>query len=786
MCSLFSQEYSISGTVEDSKKAPIAFANIQLLSQSDSTLINGDSTDENGRFEIVKAPQGTYFIKASYLENESELRSVLVNGDVNLEPLRLNNDAQALNEVVVTSQKPRVERKVDRLVFNIENTALTDGQIWDVLKRTPSVMIINDKLTVKGSNAVGILINGRKVNIPKSDIINLLSGTSASGVEAIEVITNPPAKYSAEDGVLINIKMKKNLVAGYNGAIYNKYVQGILPKHTIGTDHYFKGSKTDFSINYNFGHSREVIQYTDITNFFDNGEIGSTWSAEREFLKRRKQHTVSAFFDYDLNEKSRLSLSAIIILQPEVERLYDTETKITGDTLLSRFNTFNFSKEHQENTSYYIDYVNKLNDIGAEISLSGHYTFFHFNKGQQVETDFYDLNGDFSGENDFTTNSEQYINLYSLQADYSTPLGESGKMETGLRYARIASKNLIIQEGFDNEVPGIAPTEIGNFEYDESIYAAYASFSTKWNLWELKTGLRAEYTKTIGRWNVGTQNRENDYLKLFPSFSLQYTPSQKHDLNLYYYRRISRPRYASINPFQVFQSNFSTIEGNPDLLPATRHYIAGGYTFKNSYTVELFYKTEKNGLAELIFQDNDFRLLRFISSNMKENSSYGIDFSVSKDFNTFWNCYLLASFFDEKTTFENLSTKQLVENNLFSWFVRTSNGFTLLSDRSLTADLSYYYTAPLLSENAIFDGFGAMSLLFRKTLWNKKASISMGLEDIFNQGNQFNSRNYLDQNGTSLRRAENRLFTLGFRYKFGNVKIRDNQKSKRVEERNRL
>lgn len=198
MCNLFSQDFSIDGTVENEKKAPIAFANIQLLSQSDSTLINGASTDENGRFEIVNVLQGTNFIKASYLENESNLLSVSVNGDVTLEPLRLNNDAQALNEVVVTSQRPRLEIKIDRLVFNIENTALANGQIWDVLKRTPSVMIINDKLAVKGSNAVGILINGRKVNIPKSDIINLLSGSSASGVEAIEVITNPPRQSTVQ------------------------------------------------------------------------------------------------------------------------------------------------------------------------------------------------------------------------------------------------------------------------------------------------------------------------------------------------------------------------------------------------------------------------------------------------------------------------------------------------------------------------------------------------------------------------------------------------------------
>ncbi|MGS0525803.1 hypothetical protein ACU8V7_12020 [Zobellia nedashkovskayae] len=95
------------------------------------------------------------------------------------------------------------------MVFNIENTAYADGDVWDLLKITPSVMVLNDKLSIKGSTDVGVLINGKKVNIPYNDIVNLLSGTSAANVQSIEVITNPPAKYSAEDNMLINIVMKK-------------------------------------------------------------------------------------------------------------------------------------------------------------------------------------------------------------------------------------------------------------------------------------------------------------------------------------------------------------------------------------------------------------------------------------------------------------------------------------------------------------------------------------------------------------------------------------------------
>ncbi len=782
---LSAQDYVISGKVENEENQPVSYANIQLLSAADTTLVTGASSENNGNFKIDGVVKGDYLIKASYIENESRLIKIEVNGDVTLESIRLKQDAQVLDEVVVTRQKPRLERKVDRLVFNIENTALSDSDLWDVLKRTPNVIIVNDKLTVKGSSAVGILINGRKVNLPKDDIINLLSGTSASDVAAIEVITNPPAKYNAEDGILINIIKKKNLIAGYNGAIYNRYSQGILPKHTVGTDHYFKGEKTGFSVNYSFNHNRDVVKYTDITNFFENDEIVSTWTAEQRHLRRRKKHNVSAFFDYDLNDKNRLSLSTISVWQPQVDRFYDTETAIVGDTL-SGFNTINNSDEHQLNTSYYLDYVHELDKEGAEISLNSHYTYFDYKRGQALNTIFLDTDENPSWREDFTTDANQRIDLYSVQADYSTPAGKSANFESGLRYAGINSKSKVVQKGFDRDQPGIDPTEAGNFSYDESIFAAYASFSGNWDLWTIKSGLRAEYTETTGQLDVGAQRNTNDYLQLFPSFSVQYTPNKQHDFNLYYYRRIQRPRYADISPFLIFQSNFSTVEGDPNLQPATRHYLAGGYTFKNSYTVEVFYKNEKNGLGELIFQDNDLRLLRFISSNLKKNTSYGIDLLINKDFTDFWNCFFLASFFDEKATFENLGTNALVENQQFSWLISTSNGFTFLKDKSLTADLTFLYTGPKLSQNFRYDGFGSLSLLFRKSLYNKRASLSLGVEDIFNQGNEFNTRNYLDQSGTSLLRAENRLFVLGLRYKFGNTKIRDNYKSKNTDERDRI
>jgi hypothetical protein len=433
-----------------------------------------------------------------------------------------------------------------------------------------------------------------------------------------------------------------------------------------------------------------------------------------------------------------------------------------------------------------LDYRRQLNDGGAELSLNSHYTYYDYDRGQDLDTDFFDIAGNPSGEDNFTTDSDQVIHLFSAQANYSTPLGENGNLGSGLRYAGIASESMLTQQGFDRDRPGIDPTRTGNFDYDESIYAAYVSYDAHWEKWILKTGLRAEYTETDGVSEVQGRVTDNDYLKLFPSFSIRYELSDDHDFTVYGDRRIARPRYEQINPFLVFQSNFSTIEGNPVLLPEIKDYLAAGYTFRDSYTIEIFYSYDKNPLQDLIFQDNDSKLLRFISSNMEYSKSFGFDLRVSKEFTDFWYSYASASFFDDTNVFENLGSDTLVENNQFAWYVRTTNSFTFLEDSSLTADMYFDYRGPKFTGNARYDGFGALSLSLRKTFWDRRASVTMGIEDIFNQGNQFSTRNFLDQNSTSLLRPENRLFVLGLRYKFGNTKIRDNYKSKNVDERKRL
>lgn len=779
------QDFSINGLVIDENNAPVVLANVILMGE-DGEFIKGTVTNDQGGYEIKSVSSGSYRIVASYIANTVESDLFTITDTIEIAPLVLTS-SQELDEVVVTQHKPKLEQLADRHIFNIENTSISDSDIWDVLKRTPGVMVMNNRLYVNGSSKVNIMINGKLVNLPEEDVINLLSGSSASNVQSIEVITSPPAKYSAEGGLLIDIKMKKNLVAGYNGAVFNKYTQGVLPKHTVGTDHFFKGKMIDFTTNYSFSHNRNWTRYTDVTTFFEDGQESELWTAEQKSITKEKSHNLNLFLDIQLNDKNIISLSSTSSFSPDRITEYTSTTDIenNNEVLTARLKGLNILNDDTFNSSNYLDWVHKLNDNGAEISTNAHFTYYDSKDNQELSNDIVEGFTENTSENTLNLKSDQIINLFSAQTDLTLPLSEQSTFETGLRFANINSEASILQTGFDDNVEGINPTGSGIFNYDEQIYAGYISFSNNWDKWKLNAGLRGEYTDTKGDLDVLSLSNSNSYFDLFPNLSMSYT-KDKNAFMLKYYRRITRARYSSINPFQYYLSANSIFEGNPNLKPAYRSYVEVDYVFDKDYKFALFTSIKSDEQVQQFIQDNTTNTLKAQYVNLETNYNFGADVSVSKYFTSYWYFYFLASHYYNQNSFVDLESDAVIENSIWTTYIRANNYFTLLKDESLYADMAFTYISPYVKGNASFRSYSKLGINFRKTFWNNDASVSIGVEDIFNTGNTYSTRNYLDQNNSTSTRPENRLFVLGFRYKFGNTKIRDNSKSKHTDENKRL
>lgn len=785
---LFAQAFKISGSVIQKEDLEVSFANLLLYHVVDTSLVKGVVSDENGLFSFTQINPGNYLLLASYMGNSSSYVPLQLDSDLHIGSLYIDTKAQELKEVVVISKKPTIEQKIDRLIFNIENTALSESNIWEVLKNTPSLFIMNNEITVKGESGIQILINDKKVNLPADDIMNLLNGTSANSVQAIEVITAPPSKYDAEGSAMINIRMKRNLIAGYNGSIYNRYTQGVFPQHILGTNHYFKSGKFETSFNYSYSANKDITHYKDIAHFIENGEISESWVSDLEEISKGKRHNASLFLDYELDENQTLSFSSISVIRPNYLGMDTSDTQITkiNEPDTTGFFTGNESKYESINTGFYLDYERKLNDQGAKLNLNSHFTYYDYDRTQVLATDFYDENGVVIDENDFSTRNRQNTKLFSLQADFNSSLGEKSNLETGLKYALTRSESHITQEGFDRSRPGIDPTEDGIFLYDENIYAAYASFDSKWGNWTFKSGLRAEYTQTVSDFSLNTTSSKNDYLELFPTAYLQFDPHDKHHFSINFKRSIIRPDYSDINPFQIFQSNNSVVEGNVNLQPSYKNSLIFNYTYNEDYTFELFYRYHKDRITLFTFQDNTSKLLRFITDNSDRELAYGLDFIYNKEITKFWDTYLLTSYFYAAERFAIPENKEVIDSGRWTFFTQFQNNFTLLRDRSLTASLNFTYVSPIVVGNSRQEEYKEWELSLKKNLWGKKVAISLNLSDIFDQFELLNTRRYNDQYNISLYKPDSRLLTLGLRYNFGNMGIKDNQKSKGTDEDNRL
>ncbi|WP_142786049.1 outer membrane beta-barrel protein [Changchengzhania lutea] len=786
-----SQNIELTGLVKDTNNQPIAYANVTLHDAEDAGFISGTITNVSGEFKLENINTGNYNLKISFLTFEAYQISIFLNKNKSIDAIVLKDKIQTLDGVTIIATRPTVKRFVDRLVFNVENSTLSDNNVLDVLKHTPGVLVNQDAITVRNSTPT-IYINDRKVHLSADEIQQLLEGASASNVKSIEVITNPPAKYEAEGGAVLNIITSKNIAAGYNGRVFGNYKQGFeYPKYAVGTSHFFKTKKLNTYFNYSLSPRKDYRHNDEFVNFIENDQVVSSWETDFKRTRESSNHNINTNLDYQINANNSIGISANALIAPRA----NTGTKVNAftevygaDTALdSIFNTKNNIDEERTNLAFTVDYIHKFKRAGEKLSISAHHTNYDFKNDQIVNTDYFLANNNFIRNNTFQTLSSQDIQLFTAQMDYELPINDSEHFESGLKITEIESKSILTQNNLENGAFVLDDLNSDIFLYKELNYAAYSSYTKDWESWSLKAGLRAEYTDIQSNSLSTTQVNDNDYLKFFPSMYVLHNLNDKNVLYLSYNKRIQRPRYSQLNPFKYFINDNAYSTGDPNLKPQIDDIVTLGYTLNDTYTFELYYRYENDPAMEISFQDNDSRILKNIDTNIDRNISYGLDFITYTKIIPRWNLYALSSvFYYENRFFALESNNELYTTDEWSVYLQLINYFTLLKDKSLNIDVSFNYISPIVDGPRIISDRSGLNINLRKTFWNNRASLSLGVNDMFNSQNFTQITKYLNQDSFLKSRMENRLVTFGFNYKFGNFRLQNNSKAIDNDERDRL
>ena len=310
---------TISGTLLDSLTGkPIEFATVALLQSGSTQATNSTLTDSDGRFAFTGVAPGKYDITFSFIGYDTKtIRQLSVtagNPKVVTGPVMLRPVSTQLKEVNVQTLRPTITQEADRMVVNVEGTAMAAGSTaYDVLAKSPGVFIDQDgNIQLNGRSGATIMLDGKLTYLSARDLRTLLEGMSAENIKNIEIITNPSAKYDAEGSSgILNINLKKNTQQGMNGSVYAGYTyNGKQHGYTTGANINYKSSNWNSFLNLDMARRVGGREATFTRIFY--GETSTTYFDQVATGNYMVQGPPSVRLgtDYSLNDKHSVGFMA--------------------------------------------------------------------------------------------------------------------------------------------------------------------------------------------------------------------------------------------------------------------------------------------------------------------------------------------------------------------------------------------------------------------------------------------------------------------------------------------
>ncbi len=772
LCS--AQSAGLSGKVTDKAGQPIAFANVALW-QAD-TARKTSYTDEAGRFEFKDIPHGKYTLKVNTMGYAPCSAEVSLPENAAFANIILEESTEQLANVEINYRRPVINRKIDRLEFDVENSILSSDNAWEILRKTPGVSLSGGGISIRGSNSILVTINDKKVYLTGEELKNLLENTDGDNIKSIEVITTPPSKYEAQGNAVLNIKMKKSTNEGYKGSVSGAYEQSMYPKGVISSNHYYKGNRLSAYGGYMFGSGHYYGRnYSTVKYFDEDGDVSSIWkSREQSHYRSTSQNSFNLNVEYQIDSLNAVTLGGNGFFSLKSTANITTPTYIyNGNGVLdSVFNARNHRDYPQKNNTLNGSFEHKFRK--GKLLFMSDYTWHYFNQSQDVNT-LFSLPGEAPYRSQLLASDDnRRISLFSAQADYSGPVGKY-TIETGLRFGNVNAEN---DFDYAQEIDG-APVNIDGlsnlFLYDEAVFAGYFGLDRQLGKWALKAGLRGEYTSLEGNSVTTAEVNSQDYFKVFPTLYALYKASDDHQIGASYGKRISRPPYSYLNPFRLYSTPYSYVTGDPRLQPAITHSFSVLYTLKNKYNFDLYYRYEKDPAMEVMYQDYATSTIISQVTNIDHNYVAGLDFNTNLDVKEWWQAGFQASTMYKEDTFQGIDGT-LQTNNIVSFFVYMNHRFTLDKKKTWTAETGYYYASPGVSGAFRFGDMSSLSASVRKTFLQGKGELSFIFSDIYRGEQQTTTVRYGNQDRVAHSYNDTQNFRVQFRYRFGNQKLGDKQR----------
>ena len=780
----FAQNATISGSILDNTSSPIEFANVMLLNAADSTLYKGGLTEDGGKFYFENVNAGSYVIHSSMVgfgQVHSDLITVENSTTLEVPVLTLSQGVE-IEQVTVTAKKPFIELKADKMVVNVANSAVNAGNTaLEVLEKSPGVIVDNNNnISLRGKQGVLVTINGKNQYMSSDQITRLLETMPSTNIESIEIITNPSAKHDAEgNSGIINIVLKKNEKIGSNGNISSSLRQGWKTSHFHNLDLNYRSEKVNIyggGEYYNWGWKQELNLLRDIP--FDGGSTlfdqASTMDEEGD------GYNAKIGMDWNITDQTTLSLLAKRNAGDELD-LNENTTNISGDNapLFSVLDVLGTGDENYERNTYNANITHKLNDKGLKLTLDTDVS--QYSNDDQLNYDNFYKNeaGEEIAEAFYLRNMQDTeINIFASTADLEIPVNDKLNLETGIKFSKVASEN---STRFEHQEFGewVNDNNRSNtFMYDEEIYAVYLNGSGALGSYQLQGGLRLEHTESEGRSITLSTEVPRSYTNLFPSISVSKSYNEKHNLSFSYSRRLERPNYRSLNPFEDYLDQYTFEKGNPFLNPQYSNAFGLNYMMGRSLFVAINYSRTTDAITEVIEQISSENKTFQTEQNLDGFNNFSLTLSAPKIWTeTFTSRFNYTTFYND---FKSAIPSGTLDNQNLAHMFKIDNEIQL--PNGWNAEVSAEYQTKLQFGLFQVDPQSSVDLGVSKRFMDGKAKFKMGVTDLFYTSNSKVSILQDDINLVVDQMRDSRRVTISLSYSFGNQKVKAARKRRTATE----
>jgi outer membrane receptor protein involved in Fe transport len=754
--------------VISSNKEIIAAATVTLLKPADSIPVTTVVTSNKGIASFANLAMEKYICRVSHVNYAVFYKDISFGEKQSYtDTIILQDLTTVLKHVTVTAKKPFVQLMPDKTVVNVEAGITNAGTtIMEVLEKSPGVTVDKDgNISLKGKPNVSIMIDGKLTQLSGMELQNLLTGLSASQVDQIELMDNPPAKYDAAGNAgIINIKTKKTKQKGFNGSATIAYGQGRYPKNNNNLLFNYRNGNYNLFFNYSLNANRGFTDLYALRTYFKNDGTVDALLEQPYYTKGGGlTHTLRTGIDYYLDNKTTVGIAVNGLL---LSRNYDghstAEWMNANRVKDSAINTVSKSSNKWKHGGINLNARHVFSET-KELTADIDYLAYDMHSDQLFHN-LADIPG--SNEEGSKGNLPATIHIFSAKTDYSQQVS-TVKWDMGLKTSHINTDNLaqyyFLQSGNWKDDLG----KSNHFLYTENIHAVYTNAETKAGKWNFQAGLRYEYTayhaKQLGNSVVKDSSFSRNYSGLFPSAFITYKADSINSFTLSTGRRIDRPAFQKLNPFVYIINKYTLQSGNPYFLPQYTWNVELTHLYKDILSTSINYNIIRDYFSQIFLSDTASGTIVYTEGNIGKMRHYGLSVSAQLSPLSWWSF----------TTEADLTHKK-IEGFLWNNYKASITQFTVSMNnqfhfkKAWAAELTGFYISKNQNDlQEVLQPTGQLSAGLSKQVLKNRGSLKLTLRDIFYSQTMEGLTHFQTVNEYFKLKRDTRVCTVAFTYRFG-------------------